>query len=413
MTVHDHRRGLVVVHRMLDRCSPVFLAAALLAAGAAPLAAQGGRDLLAPEPPVRVGAVRSGLAPRAADFPVSVRVRDVRAAYRDAVGVPLAATELYQYDDDDFEADLYLVDSATDEPLYEFELAQRFRLSGPGTVAYAVICMGRGIDDTNPDVDFGLNFYSDAGSTPGSLLGAFEGTVRIEQPGRYSCFTLRGAVQGLALDGGPVWVAVSWLRATPPENTKFLMADENGPGGGRRAFRARVAEGEDWTDWAADSGADVKAYGIRLAVDHPDPDPEPDPDPDPEPDPDPDPEPPSDEGYTDCEPQTTPLVFDGGYGVGLCYETPSGQIGEGKGGIWASGESGLLWFFSRGNAEALVKVLNGCAHNGHRWVFVAPVTDVAFNLYVTDGEGKRWSHRNRQGEVAVPARDTFAFPCRE
>jgi hypothetical protein len=110
-------------------------------------------------------------------------------------------------------------------------------------------------------------------------------------------------------------------------------------------------------------------------------------------------------------PQTTPLVFDGGYKVSLCYETPSGEVGEGKGGIWASGESGLLWFFNRGNAEVLVKVLNGCDLNDHRWVFVAPVTDVAFNLYVTDGSGDSWSHRNRQGEVAEPARDTFAFRC--
>ena len=398
---------------MLDRRSFVFLAT-VLAVSAAPLAAQGGRDLLAQEPPVRVGAVHSGLVPRAAHVPVSVRVRDMQALPGDAVGVAAPVTELYQYDDDVLEAALYLVDDETDEPLFEFELAQSFDLSGPGTVAYAVICMGREAADTSADVDFTLSFYSGAGATPASFLAAFQGTVQLEA-GTYSCFTLRGDVEGLELGGAAVWVAVSWLRGAPPENTKFLMADENGPGGGRRAFRARVAEGEDWLDWEADSGADIRAYGIRLAVDHsdPDPDPDPTPDPDPDPHPDPDPKPPSDEGYTDCEPQTTPLVFDGGYSVSLCYETPEGDIGEGKGGIWASGESGLLWFFSRGNAEVLIKVLDGCGFNGHRWVFMAPVTDVAFNLYVTDGNGQSWSRRNRQGEVAVPARDTFAFRCSE
>ena len=395
-----------MVHRILDRRSSVFLAA-LLVASAAPLAAQGGRDLLAPESPVRVAAVRSELVMEAADVPVSMRIRDVRPAPHGAVGVALPATEVYQYDDDGFERGLYLVDDTTQEPLFEFELAQYFRLPRRGRVDYAEICMGREEDDTSPDVDFGLSFYAGAGSIPGRRLGAYEGTVQLERPGTYSCTTLYGAIERLQLDGGAVWVAVSWRRATPPENTKVLMADADGPGGGRRAFRARVEEGEDWLDWEADFGTDIKAYGIRLAVDHPDPDP------DPEPDPDPDPEPPSDEGYTNCEPRTTPLMFDGGYSVGLCYETPSGEIGEGKGGIWASGESGLLWFFSRGNAEVLVKVLNGCVHNGHRWVFVAPVTDVAFNLHVTDGEGGSWSHRNRQGEVAVPARDTFAFKCRE
>ena len=340
-----------------------------------------------------------------------MRARDLQAAPRDTVGVASPATELYQYDDDDLEAPLYLVDDETDEPLFEFELAQRFRLSGPGTVAHAVMCMGRGATDTSADLDFTLNFYSGAGAVPASFLAGFDGTVQLEA-GTYTCFTLRGAVEGLELGGGAVWVAVSWLRGTPPENTKFLMADENGPGGGARAFRARVAEGDDWLDWAADSNPDITAYGIRLAVDHPAPDPDPDPTPDPDPDPDPDPEPPSDEGYTDCEPQTTPLVF-GDYSVSLCYETPEGDIGEGKGGIWASGESGLLWFFSRGNAEVLIKVLDGCGFNGHHWVFMAPVTDVAFNLHVTDGNGQSWSRRNRQGEVAVPARDTFAFRCNE
>ena len=115
--------------------------------------------------------------------------------------------------------------------------------------------------------------------------------------------------------------------------------------------------------------------------------------------------------YTDCLPTYTPLVFDGGYGVSLCYETAEGLVGEAQGGIWASGESGLLWFFDRGNAEVLVKVLNGCSHNGRRWIFVAPVTDVAFNLHVTSVGGREWTHRNRLGETAVTASDTSAFDC--
>ncbi|MCY3926757.1 MAG: hypothetical protein OXG81_00620 [Acidobacteria bacterium] len=410
MTVHDHRRGLVVVHRMLDRCSSVFLAAALLAVSAAPLAAQGGRDLLAPEPLKPVRAVRSGLIDRVQDVSVASRGRLLSSTRNGAVAASEAATEVYRYDDNVFEHLLFLVNDS-EELVFEFEFAQRFRLPREGTVRYAVACMERTQEDTESDARFRLNFYSGAGNTPRGLLAAFDVAARLSEPGA-ACFEVGGELEGLSLDAGQVWVAVSWLRGTPSENTKYLMLDEDGSGGAR-AFRGRQEEDGDWETWQPDP--DPGVYGIRLAVDHPDPapDPEPDPDPDPEPDPDPDPEPPSEEGYTDCEPQTTPLLFDGGYGVGLCYETPSGEIGEGKGGIWASGESGLLWFFSRGNAEVLVKVLNGCAHNGHRWVFVAPVTDVAFNLYVTDGENEPWSHRNRQGQVAVPARDTFAFPCRE
>ena len=148
-------------------------------------------------------------------------------------------------------------------------------------------------------------------------------------------------------------------------------------------------------------------------ADEPEPDPEPDPDPVPEPDPNPEPfpYPPTGEGYANCRPETVPLVFEGGYEVGMCYETPAGDTAEAKSGIWASSESGLLWFFSRGNAEVLIKVLDGCALNGHYWVFVAPVTDVAFNLYVRNSEGRTWFHYNRQGETAGARNDTFAFRC--
>ncbi len=147
----------------------------------------------------------------------------------------------------------------------------------------------------------------------------------------------------------------------------------------------------------------------------PAPDPEPPPKPDPEPEPDPTlgplPIPPQEPGYTDCRPETASLVFDGGFKVAVCYETAGGEIGEGKAGIWASGEAGLLWFFNRDNAEVLVKVLNGCHLTGHRWVYVAPVTDLAFNLYVQGPDGSNWSHRNRLGETAASRSDNFAFPC--
>jgi hypothetical protein len=149
----------------------------------------------------------------------------------------------------------------------------------------------------------------------------------------------------------------------------------------------------------------------------PEPEPDPDPPPDPEPPPQGDPtlgplpDPPQEPGYTDCRPETASLVFDGGFKVAVCYETASGEVGEGKAGIWASGESGLLWFFNRDNAEVLVKVLNGCHLTGHRWVYAAPVTDLAFNLYVQGPDGSNWSHHNRLGETAASRSDNFAFPC--
>ncbi len=114
-----------------------------------------------------------------------------------------------------------------------------------------------------------------------------------------------------------------------------------------------------------------------------------------------------------CTPATTALQFDGGYEVAMCYRTPDGEVGQARAGIWASGQAGLLWFFDRGNAEVLVKVLDGCSHNGHRWVFVAPVTTLEFNLRVTAPSGQRWSHSNAQGETASAKSDTTAFRCED
>ena len=156
-------------------------------------------------------------------------------------------------------------------------------------------------------------------------------------------------------------------------------------------------------------------YLYPVPAVNPEPDPEPPPEPEPEPEPDrtlgPLPDPPDEPGFTDCAPETASLVFTDGFKVAICYETPGGEVGEGKAGIWASRESGLLWFFNPKNAEVLVKVLDGCGQNGHRWVYVGPVTDLAFNLYVQSADGTNWSHHNRQGRTAVSRSDNYAFPC--
>jgi len=127
--------------------------------------------------------------------------------------------------------------------------------------------------------------------------------------------------------------------------------------------------------------------------------------------------------HTDCIPQSTPLTlglhlfenpagrYRDGYRVSMCYETYDGKVGDGNGGLFSFGESGLLWFFDRGNAEVLIKVLNGCGVNGHRWVYVAPVTDLAFNLHIDGLDGSRWTYRNPLGTTAPARSDTSAFAC--
>ncbi len=95
----------------------------------------------------------------------------------------------------------------------------------------------------------------------------------------------------------------------------------------------------------------------------------------------------------------------------MCYRTPQGEVGQARSGVWASSQAGIPWFFDRENAEVPVKVLDGCAHNGHRWAFVAPVTDLDFNLRITGPDGSRWNHSNTQGRTAATKSDARAFRC--
>lgn len=111
-----------------------------------------------------------------------------------------------------------------------------------------------------------------------------------------------------------------------------------------------------------------------------------------------------------CEPTKDVLDLDG-YRVRMCYVTPNGAVGQAKAGIYSSGQSGLLWFFDRDNAEVLVKVLNGCAVNSHRWVYVAPVTDLAVHMTITSPSGEEWSYVNESSVKADTMADASAFQC--
>jgi len=78
----------------------------------------------------------------------------------------------------------------------------------------------------------------------------------------------------------------------------------------------------------------------------------------------------------------------------------------------ASGVSGQLWFFSAENPELTVKVLDGCAINGHDWVFAAGATNVEYHLRVTDtASGAVWTSDNTLGHLSQAGADTSAFAC--
>ena len=74
--------------------------------------------------------------------------------------------------------------------------------------------------------------------------------------------------------------------------------------------------------------------------------------------------------------------------------------------------SGVFYFFDPENWEVLLKVLDGCAVNGHYWVFAASATDLELGLMVKDTvtDASR-RYRTRPGQPAPAIVDTEAFAC--
>jgi hypothetical protein len=73
---------------------------------------------------------------------------------------------------------------------------------------------------------------------------------------------------------------------------------------------------------------------------------------------------------------------------------------------------GFFWFFSSGNPEMLIKVLNGCAANAHWWVFYSAGTNVGLTVTVTDTRtGTSRTYTNPDLTPAPPVEDTGALPC--
>ncbi len=73
-------------------------------------------------------------------------------------------------------------------------------------------------------------------------------------------------------------------------------------------------------------------------------------------------------------------------------------------------DSGLFRFFDPDNWELLIKVLDGCAANGHVWVFGASTTDLGYAIRVTDTvTGELREYRNEPGRPAQAITDARAF----
>jgi len=127
-------------------------------------------------------------------------------------------------------------------------------------------------------------------------------------------------------------------------------------------------------------------------------------------------------GQGSCTPGPTVLCIDGDPGdhrfrATVAYQTSQGGGLQGAGHALSLvalgvGRGGLFWFFDAANPEMLLKVLDGCAINGHYWVFYAAGTNVGLTTTVTDTVGAHsWTRTNADLHAAPPVQDTQALPC--
>jgi hypothetical protein len=106
----------------------------------------------------------------------------------------------------------------------------------------------------------------------------------------------------------------------------------------------------------------------------------------------------------------TELLLQGGrFKLDVTWQVPpQGTSGVGTA-VPIAPDTGAFWFFSPSNFEMMVKVLDGRAINGHWWVFLGALTNVQFDLTVTDlGTGAVWTYHNPYGTQPT-VQDTSAF----
>ena len=74
----------------------------------------------------------------------------------------------------------------------------------------------------------------------------------------------------------------------------------------------------------------------------------------------------------------TAATFDGGFEVSVIHRGVEARVLE----VGLGSDMELFYFDNPEDPEVLVKVLDGCAVNGHRWVLIAAATDRSLGVTV-------------------------------
>ncbi|MXW02946.1 MAG: hypothetical protein F4000_16235, partial [Holophagales bacterium] len=100
-------------------------------------------------------------------------------------------------------------------------------------------------------------------------------------------------------------------------------------------------------------------------------------------------------------------TLDGGFDVSVRSGNVEARVVE----VGLGSDMELFYFDTSHDPEVLVKVLDGCAVNGHRWVAVAAATDRQLDVIVQSRTSGAWQYRAAAGHPSQSRLDTAAFPC--
>jgi hypothetical protein len=114
-----------------------------------------------------------------------------------------------------------------------------------------------------------------------------------------------------------------------------------------------------------------------------------------------------------CKPSAKRLCLrDGRFAIEARWRDFENRTGSAQVADERRSDSGLLWFFRADNWEVMVKVLDGCALNGHFWFFLAAATNVEYTVTVRDlGNGTVKEYTNPLRVHSPALADIELSPC--
>ena len=112
-----------------------------------------------------------------------------------------------------------------------------------------------------------------------------------------------------------------------------------------------------------------------------------------------------------CQPDANTLCLgeNDRFKVRITWQDFENKTGSGFSAELGTRDTGSFWFFDPANIELVVKALDGRQFNGRQWIFYGSLTNVSFEMTVTDTEsGLTKVYNNASGNFASVG-DTEAF----